>query len=233
MFLNGGPEFTLNPSISFFVYCETEEETDKIWGALLKDKESSVLMPLGKYEWSAKYGWIKDKFGITWQLFLGIPEDAVQKVTPVLMFTEKQNGKAEQAIHFYTSVFKESKINSIYRYSRGENDVEGTLKHAEFKLSSYAFMAMDSSLKHNFSFNEAISFVVECQTQNEIDYLWNAFTEEGEEGQCGWLKDKFGVSWQIVPVILKKLMSDPSRSERVVSALLQMKKLEIKQLLNA
>jgi predicted 3-demethylubiquinone-9 3-methyltransferase (glyoxalase superfamily) len=94
-------------------------------------------------------------------------------------------------------------------------------------------MAMDSSLMHQFSFNEAISFVVECDTQKEIDFFWSRLTEDGEEVQCGWLKDKYGISWQIVPTILEKLMSDPLRSERVINAFLKMKKFEIEKLVNA
>ena len=231
MCLNGGPEFTFNPSVSFYVVCETEEETDKSWKSLLEG--GSVLMPLDKYEWSSKYGWLQDRFGVNWQLSLGRMEDVGQKFTPVLMFTGKQNGKAEQAIQFYTSLFEDSGIRSILRYNKDENEVAGAIKHAQFRLGSQVFMAMDSSLMHQFSFNEAISFVVECDTQKEIDYYWDKLTESGEEVQCGWLKDRFGFSWQIVPSILEKLMSDPSRSKRVVEAFLQMKKFEIDKLINA
>ena len=190
-------------------------------------------MELDKYEWSNKYGWLQDKYGVTWQLSFGGMEKTDQKFSPVLMFTDKQAGKAEQAIHFYTSVFKNSKIIGISRYIKGENDVEGTVKHAEFSLGNQVFMSMDSSFMHRFSFNEAISFVVDCETQEEIDYYWDKLTDGGEEIQSGWLKDRFGVSWQIVPVILSELMSDPSKSERVTNALLQMKKFDIEKLVNA
>jgi predicted 3-demethylubiquinone-9 3-methyltransferase (glyoxalase superfamily) len=160
-------------------------------------------------------------------------EKTGHKFSPVLMFTDKQAGKAEEAIHFYTSVFEGSDIIGIVKYTKEDNDIEGTVKHAEFNLGKHAFMAMDSSFMHQFSFSEAISLVVNCETQEEIDYFWDRLTEGGEEVQCGWLKDRFGVSWQIVPTILYELLNDPSRSERVTKAFLQMKKFEIEKLLRA
>lgn len=231
MCLNGGPEFNINPSVSFYVICETEEEINKTWNALVKG--GSALMLLDKYPWSEKYGWVQDRFGVSWQLSLGNVKEAGQKFTPLLMFTGNQAGKAEKAIKFYTDVFKESAIENIARYIKGENDVEGTIKHSRFRLGRDMFMAMDSSFPHKFGFNEGISFVVTCETQKEIDYYWNRLTEGGEESQCGWLKDQFGVSWQIIPSILGKLMSDPSKSQRVINAFLQMKKFDIEKLVNA
>jgi predicted 3-demethylubiquinone-9 3-methyltransferase (glyoxalase superfamily) len=231
MCLNGGPEFTFNPSISFYVLCKTEEEIDRLWKSLIEG--GSELMPLGKYDWSKKYVWLQDKFGVNWQLSYGGMEKTGQKFSPVLMFTDKQAGNAEKAIHFYTSVFNDSDIIGIMNYTKDDNDIEGTVKHAEFTLGTHAFMAMDSSLMHQFSFNEALSLVVDCETQEEIDYYWQRFTDGGEEVQCGWLKDRFGVSWQIVPTILSKLLSDPSRAERVTKAFLQMKKFDIERLIKA
>ena len=231
MLLNGGPEFIINPSVSFYVICETEEETEKIWNTL--SEKGSVLMPIDKYPWSTRYGWIQDRFGVSWQVTLGNVKDVGQKFTPLLMFTGNHAGKAEEGIRFYTNVFKESAIEDIARYTKEENDIAGTVKHARFKLGRDIFMAMDSSLPHQFGFNEGISFVVTCETQKEIDYYWNRLTEGGEESQCGWLKDKFGVSWQIIPSILETLMSDPSRSQRVINAFLQMKKFEIDKLISA
>ena len=231
MCLNGGPEFKINPSVSFYIICKSEEEIDRLWEAFIKG--GSALMPLGKYDWSSKYGWVSDRYGVNWQLSYGGIEDVSQKISPVLMFTGDQCGKAEQAFNFYISVFRNSKVKSIARYLKGENDVEGTIKHAQFYLGNKIFMSMDSSYQHQFSFNEAVSFVVECDTQEEIDYYWDRLTEGGEEVQCGWLKDKFGVSWQVVPAILGKLMSDPSRAERVTAAFLKMKKFDIEKLINA
>jgi predicted 3-demethylubiquinone-9 3-methyltransferase (glyoxalase superfamily) len=231
MCLNGGPEFKINPSISFYIICKSEEEIDRLWKSFLQG--GSVLMPLDKYEWSRKYGWVSDRYGVNWQLSYGGIEDVSQKISPVLMFTGDQSGKAEQALQFYISIFKNSKVKGIARYLKGENDVEGTVKHAQFVLDNKIFMSMDSSFSHQFAFNEAISFVVECETQKEIDYCWDKLTEGGEESQCGWLKDKFGVSWQIVPAILGQLLSDASRIERVVAAFNKMKKFDIEKLINA
>jgi len=231
MLLNGGPHFKLNPSISFFVVFETIEEVDKTWEKLLNG--GSVLMPLDKYDWSEKYGWAQDKFGVNWQLSAGKLEDVGQRFTPSLLFTNAMAGKTEQAVQFYTSVFANSSVRGILKYTADDQDIEGNVKHAQFSLGNQVFMAMDSSWPHEFSFNEAISLVVECETQQEIDYYWGKLSAVPEAEQCGWLKDQFGVSWQIVPVILGELMSDLSRSERVINAFMQMKKFDIEKLKNA
>lgn len=229
--LNGGPKFTPNPSISFFVVCETMEEIDHAWNTLADGGE--VLMPLEKYDWSEKYGWIQDRYGVTWQLGYGKMKDVGQKFTPTLLFTGRHVGRAEEAIQYYTSVFDNSSITGILKYGKDEGETEGTVKHAQFTLDNYVFMAMDSTATHAFTFNEAISFVVECETQEEIDYYWDTLTKGGREDMCGWLGDKYGVSWQIVPLILSALMSDPSRSERVTQAFLKMRKFDIELLKRA
>ena len=231
MCLNGGPYFTINPVISFYVVMDTEEEVNASWEQLCNN--GKVLMPLDKYPWSNRYGWVQDRFGVSWQLSVGKLEDVGQKFTPSLMFTGDNKGKAEQAIEFYTSIFDHSSVAGIMRYEPGEPDVTGYIKHAQFKLNGYVFMAMDSSMEHQFNFNEALSLVVECDTQEEIDYFWNKLTEGGSESQCGWLKDQYGVSWQIVPAILKKLMSDPEKAGRVMQAFMKMKKFDIETLINA
>ena len=231
MCLNGGPNFTVNPVISFYVIMDTEEEVNASWEQLCNN--GKVLMPLDKYPWSNRYGWVQDRFGVSWQLSVGKLEDVGQKFTPSLMFTGDNKGKAEQAIEFYTSIFDHSSVAGIMRYEPGEPDVTGYIKHAQFKLNGYVFMAMDSSIENQSNFNEALSLVVECDTQEEIDYFWNKLTEGGSESQCGWLKDQYGVSWQIVPAILKKLMSDPEKAGRVMQAFMKMKKFDIETLINA
>lgn len=231
MGLNGGPQFKFNPSVSFFVICEAESEIDSTWSKLLIN--GKVMMPLNKYPWSDKYGWIQDKYRISWQLMMGHADAMGGKIIPAFMFTGSQAGNAEHAMNFYASIFSDSKIKDINRYVEGEHDVAGTVKHGRFNLSDQSFVAMDSSAPHGFQFNEAISFVVDCETQPEIDYYWSKLTEGGQESQCGWLKDKFGVSWQIVPTILGKLMSDPTKSQRVMTAFMQMKKFDIEKLMSA
>jgi len=231
MCLNGGPYFTINPSISFYVVCTTENEVDNVWARLIENGQA--LMELNEYPWSRKYGWVQDKFGVSWQLSLGKIEDVGQKFTPLLMFTGEQAGNAEKAMEFYCSVFKPSSVIGISRYTAEDPDVDGTIKHAQFKLHNQTFMVMDSSLAHAFGFNEAISLVVPCSTQDEIDYYWEKLSAVPEAEQCGWLKDRFGVSWQIVPAVLETLMNDPERSPRVIDAFMKMKKFDIDTLLKA
>lgn len=225
--LNGGPHFKFNPSISFFAIFETEADIDKLWQELKKG--GMVLMELQKYDWSDKYGWVQDRFGLSWQVSLGRKKDVGQFITPSLLFVGKQHGKAEEAVRFYTSVFKNSNIAGILRYNAGEQEPEGTVKHAQFTLNGQVFMAMDSSLEHPFTFNEAISFVVNCESQKEVDYYWEKLSAEAAAEQCGWLKDKFGLSWQIVPTTLVEMLQDKDaeKSKRVMEAMLQMKKIDI------
>jgi predicted 3-demethylubiquinone-9 3-methyltransferase (glyoxalase superfamily) len=155
----------------------------------------------------------------------------IKAITPCLWF----DNQAEEAARFYTSVFKNSEIRSIARYGKEGFEIhgqkEGTVLTVEFSINDQSFTALNGGPV--FKFNEAISFQVFCDNQEEIDYYWDKLSGGGQEGQCGWLRDKFGVSWQIVPAILGTLMRDPSRSERVTRAFLQMKKFNIDALINA
>jgi len=230
--LDGGPIYKPNPSISFYYICEKAEELDRIWKAF--SKEGTVLMPLDKYPWGEKYGWINDKYGISWQFSLGKLSDVGQKITPCLLFTGKQYGRAEEALNHYSSIFKNSKVDGILRYGKNESpDEEGKVKHAQFGLNGQKFMVMDSSQPHNFTFSEGVSLTIHCQTQEEIDYYWGKLTESGEESMCGWLKDKFGVSWQVIPTILNKIMSDPAKAGKAAQAFMSMRKFNIEQLVQA
>ncbi len=227
MCLNGGPEFKITPAISFYVLCETSEELDEYWNKLMVD--GKVMMPLDKYDWSEKYCWLQDQYGVSWQLALGNLKDVGQKFTPSLMFTKDQVGKAEEAMMSYISIFKNSEVVGMMKYGEGQKD-EGLVAHEQFKLNGQVFMGMESSMAHEFAFNEGVSLVVECDNQEEIDHYWNKLTDGGKEGNCGWLKDRYGVSWQIVPSILGKLMTDPARSGRVMQAFMKMKKFNIQEL---
>ena len=230
--LDGGPIYKPNPSISFYYICEKAEELDRIWKAF--SKEGTVLMPLDKYPWGEKYGWINDKHGISWQFSLGKLSDVGQKITPCLLFTGKQYGRAEEALNHYSSIFKNSKVDGILRYGKNESpDEEGKVKHAQFGLNGQKFMVMDSAQPHNFTFSEGVSLTIHCQTQEEIDYYWGKLTESGEESMCGWLKDKFGVSWQVIPTILNKIMSDPAKAGKAAQAFMSMRKFNIEQLVQA
>ena len=231
MGLNGGPIFTINPAISFFVTCKTEQEVDDLYKKL--SDGGSVLMELNKYPWSEKYAWVNDKFGVSWQLML--TDKTEQKVAPCLMFTGERQGQAESAIKFYTSVFKNSKTDYLVKYEEGEL-IPGMVKHARFQLDGQQFVAMDAPGDHGFNFTPATSFVVNCKNQSEIDEMWEKLLSDGgSPSQCGWLEDKFGVSWQVVPTNLQEMMTDKdkARRERVCAAVMKMIKLDIAELENA
>jgi predicted 3-demethylubiquinone-9 3-methyltransferase (glyoxalase superfamily) len=225
--LDGGPMYQPNASISFYYICETDKEIERIWKAFTK--EGSVMMPLDAYPWSKKYGWVTDKFGVSWQISLSKMEDVGQKITPCLMFTGKQCGRAEEALQFYSSVFKSAKTDGILYKEQNKKLVE----HAQFALLGQKFMVMDSDEQHKFNFSEGVSLTIHCETQDEIDYYWNKFTENGEESMCGWLKDKFGVSWQIVPTVLDNIMRDPNKAGKAAKAFMAMRKLDIEQIVQA
>ncbi len=231
MGLNGGPVFKINPSISLFISADTIDETNDIWNKLEKDC-MKVLMPLDKYPWSERYGWLQDKFGMTWQIMVSNSGDTGLKITPSMLFTGKQFGRAEEAVKFYSSVFENSSTDVMMHYPDGDANA-GKVMFSEFKIEDYPVIAMDGPGEHDYTFNEGVSFVVNCDTQEEIDHYWNKLTEGGSESMCGWLKDKFGVSWQIVPSMLGKIMSDPEKGKRVMQEILKMKKLDIKILENA
>lgn len=226
MNLNGGPGFTINPSISFFVNLESEDEMQNIWDKL--SQNGQILMPLNTYPWSPKYGWCSDKYGVNWQLILRHESSSI--VMPSLMFNGNNNGKAAEAIKFYTSIFPKSETLFISKYEKGEPDIEGNIKYSHFLLNGQAFCAMDSSMNHGFSFNEGVSFRLIVDTQEEIDLYWNQLIKGGSPGRCGWLKDQFGVSWQIIPSMLGKLMMNPESAPKATYAFLQMSKLIIADL---
>jgi predicted 3-demethylubiquinone-9 3-methyltransferase (glyoxalase superfamily) len=232
--LNAGPHFQFTPAISFFVTCETEDEVDTLWQQL--SEGGTPLMSLGQYDWSEKYGWVQDKYGLTWQISLGKLEDVHgQKIVPLLMFVSEE-GQAEEAINLYTSLFEDSDVTGIMYYGEGEGQPEGSVMHGQFRLNiGEVFMAMDSSPENaNFTFNEAISLLIQCKDQEEIDHFWK-LSDVPEAEQCGWLKDKFGVSWQVTPKQLSEMLadSDSERVKRVTNAFLQMKKFDIEKLQEA
>jgi predicted 3-demethylubiquinone-9 3-methyltransferase (glyoxalase superfamily) len=213
------------------------EEVDSIWERL--SLGGKVLMPLDTYPFSERYGWLEDKYGLSWQVIYAGGAPVRQRFTPILMFVGNVSGKAEEAISFYASVFKnapdgarpgDTKADVVARYGKGEEpDKEGTVRYAHFSLLGQEFGAMDSAREHKFTFNEAISFIVPCDTQEEIDYFWEKLSADAKAEQCGWLKDKYGLSWQITPAVLQELLSsgDKARIERVIQAFLKMKKFDI------
>ena len=153
----------------------------------------------------------------------------MQKITPFLWF----DGKAEEAMNFYTSIFKNSKIGRITRYGDAGPGPKGAVMSATFQLDGQEFMALNGGPQ--FKFTEAISFFVNCETQEEVDELWEKLSEGGQKSRCGWLKDKYGLSWQIIPSALGKMLGDkdPEKSQRVMKAMLQMDKIDIRRLQEA
>jgi predicted 3-demethylubiquinone-9 3-methyltransferase (glyoxalase superfamily) len=232
--ISAGPLFKFNPAVSFLVACDRKEEVDSLWGRL--SEGGSALMEPGAYSFSERYGWTQDRYGLSWQVMFAGGREITQKITPTLMFVGKQSGRAEEAINFYLSVFHNAKPGHLFRREKDEGlDKAGTIKHAGFAIEGEQFAAMDSAQAHNFGFNEAISFIVQCNTQAEIDYYWEKLSADPKAEQCGWLKDKFGLSWQVVPSMMGEMLQekDPKKLARVTQAFLKMKKFDIAKLRQA
>ncbi len=232
---NGGPQFSFSPAVSFFVNCQTETEIENLWAKF--QAGGTVLMPLGKYPFREKFGWLTDRFGVSWQFSLSFRSP---KITPFLIFTGEQNGKAEEAMNLYTSLFEDSKIHQIEYDNQSERELRHTeagksVKEAFFALNGQEFRCVDGYMAHPFPFTPAISFFVNCESQEEVDNLWEKLSENGESQPCGWLKDKFGLSWQIIPTALGELLqnSNEEQSERIMEELFAMNKIEIAKLKKA
>lgn len=235
MAISAGPVFKFNPSISFMINFDPSQDPDArkaiddVWEKLVVG--GNVLMPLDKYPYSERYGWIEDKYGVSWQLIYTNPEgDERPLVIPSLLFVTKTCEKVEEARAFYLSVFKNVKGGEIARYPAGmEPNKEGAVMFTDFKLEGQWFAAMDgSSDMHNFTFNEAVSFIINCKNQKEIDYYWEKLSAVPEAEQCGWVKDKYGLSWQIIPENMDELMA--KNPEKTTPVMLQMKKIIINDL---
>lgn len=234
MAISAGPFFRFTPAVSFLVACRTKDEVGSLWVKL--SEGGTALMELGAYPFSEKYGWLQDRYGLSWQVIFMGDREIKQKITPTLMFVGDVCGKAEEAINFYASVFKDAKVNDIHRYGKGEEpDKDGTVRHAAFTLEGQDFAAMDSAHKHNFTFNEAISLMVHCDTQEELDCYWGKLSAVPEAEQCGWLADKYGLSWQIVPTVMEEMLRDKDKKKmaRVTEAFLKMRKFDIDSLKRA
>ena len=228
MAISAGPLFTFNPSISFLIACRTTADVDRLWAPLAEGGQA--LMPLDAYPFSARYGWTTDRYGLSWQIMFMGDRPIRQTITPTLMFTQDVAGQAEAAMTLYTSVFRNSHVDHVDRYGAGEGpDRPGTVRHAGFSLDGTWFAAMDSAGRHAFTFNEAISLLVSCDTQDEIDHYWSRLSAVPQAEQCGWLKDRFGVSWQVAPSMMGEMLQHGTKEQiaRVTAAFLKMKKFDL------
>ncbi len=226
--LNAGPEFPVNPSISFMLNFDpslgpdARSHLDALWSALVDGGE--VQMPLGDYGFSPRYGWLRDRYGIGWQLILANPEGEPRPfVTPSLLFTTPVQNRAEEAITFYAEVFG-GRVGTLARYPEQTGPAaHGALMYSDVELLGQWFAAMDSGVALDYTFNSGISLMVSCADQAEIDRYWEQLSSDPAAEACGWCADRFGVRWQIIPANMGDLMAKPRAYDR----LLAMKKIEI------
>jgi predicted 3-demethylubiquinone-9 3-methyltransferase (glyoxalase superfamily) len=226
--ISAGPYFAFNPSISLMVACETKEEVDRLYASL--SEGGSELMALGEYPFSPWYAWINDKYGLSWQLMLVGNREEQPRIRPSLLFSQEVCGKAEEAINYYVSVFKEAVKGFINHYEVGEAlDDRAKVNYGEITIFGTPLVVMDHGYGGDFSFNEAFSFMVLCEDQAEIDYYWEKLSFVPEAEQCGWVKDSFGLSWQVTPTKMNDMLMKGTKDEikRVTEAFLKMKKFDL------
>lgn len=231
MALNAGSEFTPNPSLSFIVNfdpsvdAEAEAHLDATWQRL--SDGGTTLMPLDAYPFSKRYGWVQDKFGVSWQLMLTDPGgDPRPFVVPSLMFANDNVNRAREALEFYASVFPDSQVGTVATYPVAQDRVEeGAVMFADFRAGGQWLAVMDSPMPQDFTFNEGVSLLVECADQAEIDHYWAELSHVPEAEVCGWCKDQFGVSWQVAPATVDELLSGHG-----FAAMMQMTKIVIADL---
>lgn len=224
MALNGGPSFTFTPASSLFVHCEAAAEVDAVWEPLAEG--GTALMPLDEYPWASRFGWIQDRFGVSWQVLAAAGR---QRIVPGLLFVGEHHGQAEEAVNRYVSLFPDSGIVEIRRFAEGGMEPAGGIEQARFALDGYELSITESSFDHQFALSPGISLYVGCADQDELDHLWDGLGAGGTLQHGGWVVDRFGVPWQVAPASLWEMINDPdpARSQRVVNALLGMQKLEV------
>lgn len=226
--LNGGPQYRPTPAVSYVLQLATAEQVDAAWAALRTDGE--VLMPLQAYDWSERYGWCNDRWGVSWQVMLAT-NDEEGLVASALLFTGRRAGCADAAMSRYASLVPDAEV--LVRQLSGRQDGSAHLQHAQLRAGGHTLWFQDSDVDHAFTFSPGNSLVATCDSQDEIDHLWHALSAVPEAEACGWLVDEFGVSWQIVPRQLGSLMSDPALARRVMPVLLKMKQLDLAALRDA
>ncbi|MFT9494367.1 VOC family protein [Anaerosolibacter sp.] len=226
--ISAGPYFSFNPSVSLMVSCSTKEEVDRLHDNL--STNGTELMPLGDYPFSKRYGWVQDRYGLSWQIMLVENMEEHPRIRPTLLFTGDVCGQAEDAIDYYVSVFKEANKGFINYYAAGEAmDGRAKINYGEANIRGTQMIVMDHGFGGDFTFNEAFSFMVLCENQEEIDYFWDKLSFVPEAEQCGWVKDQFGLSWQITPANMNDILMKGTKEEvkRVTEAFLKMKKFDL------
>ena len=235
MSISAGPYFKITPAISFMVnfdaaiFENARELLDEAWNTLIVG--GKVLMPLATYPFNERYGWVEDSFGVSWQLSYS-PKGGVSKpaIIPSMLFVGGLVGNAKVARDLYVSIFEEASLGIEMYYPEGlESEQPNHLMYSDFKLKDQWFAVMDSARNHEFSFTEGVSLIINCDSQQEIDYYWEKLSAVPEAEQCGWLKDQFGVSWQITPTRMTAMMQSGTAEQinRLVQAFLPMKKFDI------
>lgn len=227
--INAGPEFRPNPSISFMLNFDpsqvpdARERLDALWAGL--SDGGRTLMALGEYPHSARYGWVEDRFGVSWQLILTDPRGEPRPfVLPTLTFGGAAQNRAAEAVAYYLDVLPGSHPGTTLAFAEPHGPAAaGAVQFSDLVLAGQRFVAMDAAAEQGFSFTEGVSLAVTCQDQAEIDRLWAALSAVPEAEQCGWCRDRFGVSWQIVPEAMRALMGRPGAYQHM----LEMKKLVI------
>lgn len=230
--INAGSEFRPNPSVSFMLNFDptrfgddrdaARASLDAVWAGLAAGGE--VRMELGEYPFSPRYGWVEDRYGVNWQLILTSPEGEPRPfLIPQLMFTESVDGKAREAAQFYCSLFPDAGVGYIAVHpsqsaqeAPSAHAAPGTIMFGEFRLADQWFSMMDGGPAHDFTFDCGVSFEVRVADQEELDRYWDALTAVPEAEVCGWLADKYGVSWQIVPENMGALMERPGAYARMM-----------------
>lgn len=228
--MNGGPMFSPNRSLSIYAELASAQAVNHAYDLL--HHNGVVLMALDTYDWSERYAWVQDKWGVNWQLT--VAPHQVEKLCPALMFGSEQQGRARQALDFYLSIFKDSQ--TLLLADAGTKGLDGRpeILHAQVLLDGTKMILFDSAVSQEVSFTEGASLMLPVETQDEIDHYWDSLVGGGgAEGQCGWCKDRFGVSWQIFPSNLGQWLSDPQKEGRAGAKMRKMTKLDLAALRDA
>ncbi len=225
----GGSHQELNPSISLKFASSDRETVERVGAALLEG--GFELMPFGSYPWSEYFGWVSDRYGVTWQVLVEPVETAI--VAPAMMFVGDQYGRAGEAIELYTSLFPDSGVDVLQLFGDESAADRGKVLYSMIHLAGQRFDLTDSGVGHSFQFNDMVSLAVMCEGQAEVDRYWDGLIAGGGEPvQCGWLKDRFGVSWQVVPRRFTELLrsGSPDQAAAVIRCMINQVKIDVAEL---